>query len=122
MTERHKVPIKLAQTGLVHRRGAPFVLKETLERTARTPRQKRKTGETGLDDCVCQRQGRPRAPVQQKIVVTRSVLGFLGEGKADATLRVGIDEEDSPPPLRERVAQVDGNGRLPDSSFLADQS
>lgn len=75
-----------------------------------------------MDDRVRQRERGTSPRIDQKIVIPRRVLRFLGEGKTDPALGVGIDEEDFPPPLRERVAQVDGDGRLPDSSFLADQS
>lgn len=75
-----------------------------------------------MNDRIRQRKRQYSSCVQEKIVKARSVLRLLGEGKTDAALGVGIDEEDFPSPLRKRVAQVDGYGRLPDSSFLADQS
>ena len=54
-------------------------------------------------------------------MIANHVLGFLRQRKANPALEVGIHEEYFPTAFRERVAQIDGDGRLSDSSLLTDQ-
>lgn len=59
------------------------------------------------------------ATAAHEVVEAAFFAGISGEGEADASLGIGIDEESIPAAPCEGVAEVDADGGFTDSSFLA---